>query len=328
MGTCKGLLDAARSMLGLKEQPLGSNNVEGITDWFGWGPTAWCAEYVAKCAEISGNADVIPRSARVIEIAEWFQDRDRFVFGVDAVQAGDLLIMDWGGSRVIRNADHIAIATGPLGSGGVPTIGGNEADRVREWHRPVGVIVGYCRPAYGDGTGEHAAPVSDGILRRDSTGDAVRALQQLLSGPPYHLQVDGEYGPATEAAVMDIQRRAHIVIDGEYGPATEAALAAMLAGQPNAPVEQLKVDGERGPLTVKALQRALNAHGECLEVDGVLGRLTIKALQAWVGARQDGVLGPLTVKALQLRLGGLKVDGEWGPLTTEALQTALNEGRV
>lgn len=328
MGTCKGMLDAARSMLGLKEQPLGSNNVPGITDWFGWGPTAWCAEYVSKCAELSGNTDVIPRSARVIEIAEWFQARGRFVFGADGVQAGDLLIMDWGGSRVIRNADHIGIAEGPAGPDGVPTIGGNEADRVREWRRPVGVIVGYCRPAYGDGTGAHAAPVNDGILRRDSTGDAVRALQQLLSGPPYNLVVDGEYGPATEAAVMDIQRRAGIVVDGEYGPATDAALTAMLAGQPAAPIDPLVVDGELGPLTIKALQRALNARGCDLVVDGELGPLTARALQAWVGAKQDGAIGPKTIRALQSKLGGLVVDGEWGPKTTAALQTALNEGRV
>lgn len=57
-----------------------------------------------------------------------------------------------------------------------------------------------------------------------------------------------------------------------------------------------------------------------LTVDGIRGPLTIKALQRWVGATQDGKLGPDTTRRLQRKLGGLDVDGVLGPLTVKALQ--------
>ena len=60
-----------------------------------------------------------------------------------------------------------------------------------------------------------------------------------------------------------------------------------------------------------------------LAVDGVRGPLTVKALQRWVGATQDGILGPDTTRALQRKLGGLVVDGKLGPLTVKALQRRI-----
>ena len=72
-----------------------------------------------------------------------------------------------------------------------------------------------------------------------------------------------------------------------------------------------------------------------LAVDGVRGPLTVKALQRWVGATQDGILGPDTTRALQRKLGpltvkalqrriGASVDGVWGEQTTRRLQAFLN----
>jgi hypothetical protein len=65
-----------------------------------------------------------------------------------------------------------------------------------------------------DGTG--ARPV----LRRGSTGPAVRDLQRLLQ-----IKVDGSFGPQTETAVKDFQRANHLKVDGIVGPKTWAALA-------------------------------------------------------------------------------------------------------
>lgn len=51
--------------------------------------------------------------------------------------------------------------------------------------------------------------------------DAVVVLQDALSQCNREsVSVDGEYGPQTAAAVMDVQSRAGITADGEYGPAT------------------------------------------------------------------------------------------------------------
>jgi hypothetical protein len=59
-----------------------------------------------------------------------------------------------------------------------------------------------------------------------SRGPDVKNLQELLNNfhPPSHLNVDGEFGPRTEAAVRVFQASIGIGIDGVAGPITLAAL--------------------------------------------------------------------------------------------------------
>lgn len=115
------------------------------------------------------------------------------------------------------------------------------------------------------------------------------------------------------------RRRSPAVIAGYGRPAYDDA-------QPERPVK-LAVDGEFGPLTTRALQRALNAHGAGLSVDGQFGPLTKRALQRYLGVTADGAVGSATVRALQRRVGAA-ADGAWGPQTTRALQRALNAGLI
>ena len=64
-----------------------------------------------------------------------------------------------------------------------------------------------------------AAPVRGGTLRRGSRGDAVVDLQNKLG-----IEADGQYGPATAAAVEKFQQENGLDVDGVVGPATLAAL--------------------------------------------------------------------------------------------------------
>lgn len=138
-------------------------------------------------------------------------------------------------------------------------------------------------------------------------------------------------GSRTGGTVMRHVRRANIAGYGypRFAAATAAAaaraatVASRSGGRPASarPTEpRLAVDGELGPLTVRALQRALS-----VPMDGEIGSQTVRALQRRVGAPVDGELGPVTVRALQRRVGAAP-DGEWGPGTTSALQRALNRG--
>jgi peptidoglycan hydrolase-like protein with peptidoglycan-binding domain len=69
-------------------------------------------------------------------------------------------------------------------------------------------------------------------VRRGSTGDAVRGVQvefqfRNLSGDPAQgLQVDGVFGPKTEAAVRGFQDALEITVDGIVGPVTWRALVS------------------------------------------------------------------------------------------------------
>lgn len=64
------------------------------------------------------------------------------------------------------------------------------------------------------------------MLRRGDTGPDVILLQQKLAthGRSIHLTVDGDFGPATEAAVKAFQSAEGLIADGLVGPKTREAL--------------------------------------------------------------------------------------------------------
>ncbi|MEL7060992.1 MAG: peptidoglycan-binding protein [Acidobacteriota bacterium] len=73
------------------------------------------------------------------------------------------------------------------------------------------------------------------VLRRGSTGEAVRVLQRRLEDrnfPPG--LIDGDFGPATEAAVRAFQASEGLLVDGVVGRFTLAALdlADAIDGEP------------------------------------------------------------------------------------------------
>ena len=83
------------------------------------------------------------------------------------------------------------------------------------------------------------------------------------------------------------------------------------SGRQNA---DLAVDGNWGPATTRATQRALS-----VTEDGNLGPETVKAIQKKVGAPEDGHWGPGTTRAMQKFLG-IEEDGNLGPKTVRAWQ--------
>jgi hypothetical protein len=74
-------------------------------------------------------------------------------------------------------------------------------------------------------------PLTPGMptVRRGSRGDEVRKLQEILNRKMpdvSRLTVDGIFGPLTEKAVLEFQRREHIGVDGVVGPVTWSRLLA------------------------------------------------------------------------------------------------------
>ena len=62
-------------------------------------------------------------------------------------------------------------------------------------------------------------------LQRGDEGAWVMELQRALISHGFALEDDGDFGPATEAAVRDFQTAMALVVDGIVGPATWEALA-------------------------------------------------------------------------------------------------------
>src|SRR5439155_9893452 len=66
--------------------------------------------------------------------------------------------------------------------------------------------------------------LGDRVLSVGTSGDDVRALQQLLIKRGFHLSADGQFGPQTLAAVKRAQSAYGLTVDGLVGPATIRAL--------------------------------------------------------------------------------------------------------
>ncbi|MFB7241700.1 peptidoglycan-binding protein [Streptomyces populi] len=143
------------------------------------------------------------------------------------------------------------------------------------------------------------------------SGGCVATLQALLNGKGQHLDVDGQFGPLTLAAVRSFQSSAGLSVDGEVGQNTKAALYSNIStgggsGAP-APINLNSgscpagiVKGRRGGC-VTELQSLLNHHGADLAVDGDFGPLTdsaVRDFQVEKGLSVDGRVGPNTKAAL------------------------------
>lgn len=141
------------------------------------------------------------------------------------------------------------------------------------------------------------------VLRKGSTGKAVKDLQKKLIAKGFALPLygaDGDYGDETVAAVKALQKAASIIIDGIYGPASAKALdsykkpATKSSASSSAIVPypgKLIKKGSRGK-DVERIQRAVRVTS-----DGIFGSGTetaVKAYQKRHGLSADGVVGSKT----------------------------------
>ena len=165
--------------------------------------------------------------------AQYFKDANRWF---SSPNKGDVIFFYSGGA-----INHTGIVVSVSG-GVVYTVEGNSSDMVarRAYATGSSSIAGYGRPKWEvvaadspkeDNSDATTAPKQDGIqlpvLRKGDTGEVVRAAQFLLNGRGASCGVwgaDGDFGNATQAAVLAFQRRNGLEADGIVGQKTWAKL--------------------------------------------------------------------------------------------------------
>lgn len=108
------------------------------------------------------------------------------------------------------------------------------AEAILMWDKPP-EIMGRRMQEYGQfktGLYDDVPPPAQAAMLPLSRGDGgkdVKALQsQLKAAGIYAGKIDGDFGPATDAAVRELQRRQGLKVDGIAGPKTRAALTNLL----------------------------------------------------------------------------------------------------
>lgn len=145
---------------------------------------------------------------------------------------GDIIVFNWDENAQPNDgfSDHIGMVEYVEGTI-IHTIEGNAGGAVRRrtYRIGAGTIRGYARPKYTTTSQEaperpetsHETTTEDlPMLSQWSAGEAVRTLQKALNGFGYSLDVDGDFGPLTRAAVINFQKIHGLEVDGIVGPIT------------------------------------------------------------------------------------------------------------
>jgi hypothetical protein len=129
-------------------------------------------------------------------------------------------------------------------------------------------------------------PARFSMLRLGSKGYRVKALQQKLCELGYHVQPDGDFGPATRRAIVAFQIDNGLKTDGLVGTKTQAALdrAVPIGQQPGNSRSDLSVKDLRkqGSQTVKQADH-LTLGGLLALLFGSAGELSNVQTDGWLG---------------------------------------------
>ena len=233
----------------------------------------------------------------------WFRSRNRYY---SRPKVGDLVYYGaGGGTHVELVAAVIERTIRTVGGNTGGSLAGNYCDRrrgLREDYRSLASrIHGYGRPSYDSPGDAPAAPITS--IR------TVPQQQEAVNGLGYTpaLDVDGNWGPKTEAGVRWLQKKVGTTPDGEWGEGTEVKYIAFTTTSGTEKMPMLRL-GDVGP-AVGVLQEKLNRQGAGLDVDSDFGPATHRAVRKFqraTGLEVDGIVGPATWQ----RLDGEKL-AEW-----------------
>lgn len=208
------LLNIAKAEIGTKESPAYSN-MQKYGAAYGMNGVPWCVLFLSwlfdrvnalpalcggkvayKCSQVEDYA---------ISLKRWIIDGD--------YKVGDVVIFDFDNDKI---NDHIGIISEVVAKGTYKCIEGNTSPdnkgsqsnggMVCERTRYNSQIKGVYRPLYeSENRNPYKVPTTE--VRKGHTGNSVRWVQWELNESGAKLVVDGDFGPKTDKAVKDFQKK-------------------------------------------------------------------------------------------------------------------------
>lgn len=185
--TAQKIMQIAKSYLGTKESPSGSNNVVFNTDYYGHtvrdgvpngASYPWCCVFVWDVFRIAGASALFydgKKTNYCPTVQEWAK-KNGLIVDKTKGQYGDLILFDWNANGL---ADHIGFVLENKGNGNYTTIEGNTSitsndngGKVMERNRKAKEVLAIIRPRYQSTT--EPKPVEPVKLKTPAAGQAVK----------------------------------------------------------------------------------------------------------------------------------------------------------
>ena len=217
MATKTRFINIAKSYIGVKESPAGSNK-NPFGKKFGMDGVPWCMEYVWVCADEAGLSGQITKTASCGVQATYAQKTGRWHWGSKGIASGDIVIYSFSSAH-----DHTGIVVG-TGSTTIDAVEGNTSltsndngGKVMQRTRNRSKIYGFIRLTFDNESGND-------VIRRGQA-EANKWVRK------FQIAEDGERGADTrKKSVMVLQTAlnkdygAGLTDDGIIGTKTKAAL--------------------------------------------------------------------------------------------------------
>ena len=228
----KKVLDVLQKEVGYKES---ANNNNKYGKEYGLNNQPYCAIFIWWGFKQAGLSNLFcggTKQASCTKIKEWAQAHGQWV--TKSYQPGDLIMLNFKGTNVtqhiaflkeVKNGVYYTIEANTSGNG---TGSQDNGDGVWEKQRKLANIVGAYRPDYSGKVvvetkvssfkaPEFKEPSGLFRLEKGHSGLAVKALQTLLNLHGATLEVDGDFGDATDKALEAFRKKHKIIMNKKCG---------------------------------------------------------------------------------------------------------------
>lgn len=215
------IIQVAESQVGIKEIPPGSNK-QKFGEWYGMNGYAWCAMFVSWVYEKAGFPFSTPKAPNGFHqcAAGYNYWRSQRKLTTDP-RPGDIVLFDWNKDKW---ADHTGIFKGWLdekhqyfyaieGNTGIGNDSNGGEVMIRKRH--VSMVLAFANIINED-------HITEKQLYRGCVGDPVRKLQKFLNDNGAKLNIDGDFGGLTQAALINYQKSKGIPQTGRVDSITAA----------------------------------------------------------------------------------------------------------